>query len=878
MGDDTWMTVFPDSFHHNMSFPYDSFNVEDLHTVDEGVIRHLFPLLEDPSKPFDFLVGHFLGVDHVGHRVSPDHPNMISKLQQMDDVLRRVVDLLDDDTLLVLLGDHGMDRTGDHGGDGVFETSAALWIYSKGRELSTDDSSVPSGLVEYTTFPGADVPHRWIQQIDLVPTLALLLGLPIPFNNLGSLIPELFWRDPEGKDYHRGLQSNAAQIKSYLDAYRSSSSGGELSPSWDTLLSAWDASQAVHPNLESELITLHNFNRVSLSVCRSIWAQFNPIMMAFGLGVLAISVFASSSMFTALSTQTEDWNKWLGDRLYRALKGFAGGAVFGVLAAQSFAGSLEGIDALECVLFAASVSSSIMLIAAQPPNLSFQTLTSFPIILFLHTIVFLSNSFTFWEDRESLFFAVSSLVPFVRIAMTSPAPYIRNRILYFLLTFAVCVRIISISTICREEQQPYCHVTFYAAAASPPILVIFLAPLVAISVPQAFRRLLKVSKADVGYAKLFIPSILTPTLLAGTVFWLIEWADSTNLFGEDWSNILRLGRTWTAILAMILALGVGLAMWWLMPLCIDVEMEEFGDQRSLKVIGFGNAFGAPYLLFWSIFFAIVYISSQLAGQVVLGLGAIAMIALLEAIDGVKEVEAIHKRPSALIDEDVREQEAPAVAFSHIVPLALLGIVTFYGTGHQAVISSIQWKSAFILAPTVVYPWAPMTASLNSWGMFLLTGISAPLLALWNRKPRLSLPPAPPTAPTAPNQKSKSGSKKDKEKEKTSTANDIANKNALPSDLDDRINRESIMAGLGMMTYYACLLLGTAISAAVLRRHLMVWKVFAPRFMLGAVSALFVDVGVLIGLVFGVRRIRVKVNGILGPIFRRQLVDQVHEAK
>ena len=71
MGDDTWMSVFPDLFEANMTFPYDSFDIEDLHTVDKGVIKYLFPLLEDPSKPFDFLIGHFLGIDHVGHYVGP---------------------------------------------------------------------------------------------------------------------------------------------------------------------------------------------------------------------------------------------------------------------------------------------------------------------------------------------------------------------------------------------------------------------------------------------------------------------------------------------------------------------------------------------------------------------------------------------------------------------------------------------------------------------------------------------------------------------------------------------------------------------------------------------------------------------------------------
>src|SRR5271154_6373416 len=116
LGDDTWFKLFPDSFRPNMTFPFESFNVEDLHTVDDGVISHLFPLLEDKSKPFDFLIGHFLGVDHVGHRVGLDHPSMKNKMEQMNSVLTRVVNLLDNDTLLILLGDHGVDESGDHGG------------------------------------------------------------------------------------------------------------------------------------------------------------------------------------------------------------------------------------------------------------------------------------------------------------------------------------------------------------------------------------------------------------------------------------------------------------------------------------------------------------------------------------------------------------------------------------------------------------------------------------------------------------------------------------------------------------------------------------------------------------------------------------------
>ena len=41
MGDDTWVQLFPNSFHR--SFPFPSFNARDLHTVDNGVLLHLLP-------------------------------------------------------------------------------------------------------------------------------------------------------------------------------------------------------------------------------------------------------------------------------------------------------------------------------------------------------------------------------------------------------------------------------------------------------------------------------------------------------------------------------------------------------------------------------------------------------------------------------------------------------------------------------------------------------------------------------------------------------------------------------------------------------------------------------------------------------------------
>lgn len=50
LGDEAWLSLFPRSaFARAEVFP--SFNVHDLHTVDDGIGAHLEPLLRSPGAP-----------------------------------------------------------------------------------------------------------------------------------------------------------------------------------------------------------------------------------------------------------------------------------------------------------------------------------------------------------------------------------------------------------------------------------------------------------------------------------------------------------------------------------------------------------------------------------------------------------------------------------------------------------------------------------------------------------------------------------------------------------------------------------------------------------------------------------------------------------
>ncbi|KAK0554938.1 mannose-ethanolamine phosphotransferase gpi13 [Tilletia horrida] len=384
-GDDTWMGLFPNTFHR--ATPFDSFNVHDLDTVDRGVRRVLDPYLRQngssssgsgaAEEAWRLLLLHNLGLDHAGHRFSSTHPSIKRKLLETNELVGDIINHLagapqaagaaaQPRTLFVLLGDHGMDPQGDHGGDAELEVGAGLFMWSGGgghdpvtfaseshpdiqHLLSPSSNSlIPPARLPFSTLGPSSLTHRSIAQIDLVPSLSLLLGLPIPFNSLGTVVPELFAgpassssspaSDPGTDLLLRALRLNAYQIRRYFKAYSSRGGspdsqsgedqedkqdmstseglGGELESEIDRLWAearradarfaflASSSSSSSPPSHKAEVDEARraaskayfSYTRASLTHARSVWATFDIESMLKGLALLIVGLGALVSI------------------------------------------------------------------------------------------------------------------------------------------------------------------------------------------------------------------------------------------------------------------------------------------------------------------------------------------------------------------------------------------------------------------------------------------------------------------------------------------------------------------------------------------------------------------------------------------------------
>ncbi|CAG8440782.1 10236_t:CDS:10 [Diversispora eburnea] len=221
-GDDTWINLFPGIF--KVTDGTSSLFATDTVEVDLNVTRNVVPQLLSPE--WDALIFHYLGLDHIGHSSGPYSPLMIPKQREMDNVVKTIFEIIvkQDEirieknenakpTLFVLCGDHGMNEAGNHGGSSIGETSTAfVFMSSKFNYMNYRNNM---DYKDHTDNYRSLKFYKVVNQIDFVPTLSFAFGIPIPRNNLGKVMLDVFV-DIDPLERLRALQLNAHQLSGIL--------------------------------------------------------------------------------------------------------------------------------------------------------------------------------------------------------------------------------------------------------------------------------------------------------------------------------------------------------------------------------------------------------------------------------------------------------------------------------------------------------------------------------------------------------------------------------------------------------------------------------------------------------------------------------------
>ncbi|KAJ6541822.1 Phosphatidylinositolglycan class N-domain-containing protein [Mycena capillaripes] len=171
---------------------------------------------------------HLLGLDTTGHSYRPFSQEYMKNIQVVDNIVRRTETLLqqfyqDEDTSYIFTADHGMSIIGNHGDGHPDNTRTPLIAWGQGIRGPLPDSS-PSSHDSYSEPWGLNhLLRRDVEQADIAPLMAALVGIDWPVNSVGVL-PDV---DPTRPGYLLPRQGDrmlakAAQVnaKMIIEQYR----------------------------------------------------------------------------------------------------------------------------------------------------------------------------------------------------------------------------------------------------------------------------------------------------------------------------------------------------------------------------------------------------------------------------------------------------------------------------------------------------------------------------------------------------------------------------------------------------------------------------------------------------------------------------------
>ncbi|TVU22403.1 hypothetical protein EJB05_32096, partial [Eragrostis curvula] len=745
-------------------------------SVDNGVIEHLLPFCIKMIGMF--LIAHFLGVDHAGHIFGVESTPMTHKLEQYNKILDDVVDTLrslskpggpHENTLLLVMGDHGQTLNGDHGGGTAEEVETSLFAWSP----KAPPDAVLSVLGESSCnvdLHGKEMCISTMQQLDFAATISALLGIPFPFGSLLFLKqhwtckPDLYalsagtwdsqrmgtngcasqndveawmWR------YAEVLCVNSWQVKRYIDVYSATSVIGfpsedlqSVADQYSKAQSNWSASLRTTCSsetdgqeeyierkslvLQRQIDAYTNFLQSFAKLARNAWTEFDLWFMGIGLLLMVMSVITQACALVKLNTMYQSSNQ-------------------------------------------ESTSSRVIV------QFSFAF-----ILVTIRAASFLSNSYILTEGRVANFLLATSCIASVWYS-AAKGEFNREDFVFLLLNiltrFGIEVGMSKqltgpsiskdhpMSIICKKIGASSCNVLLELLPIMSLALVAYIVlKCISYAISQKFLKYFVFSGTMLSYISI-----------------AFHWASESALFSQM-EPIQELGRS----LAPRFVYGIGG-----LSLAISALYRMLGQPDYLKMNQRITNLSAAMLCSWS-------------PTILILLGRQGPFVALICMTGVWCITKLlqkHQRES--------KPDVPILCVAHpvsVVQWSLLAVCLFYLTGHWCTFDGLRYGAAFIGFDHFDIIRQGLLLSIDTFGVsHILPILSLPFIALvWCR----------------------TASKDNKVKDV------IIN------------NLTQVLLMYGLITAITATL--TIICVTIQRRHLMVWGLFAPKYVFDAIGLLLTD--------------------------------------
>ena len=787
LGDDTWMNIYSKYFYR--SFPYPSFDVWDLHTVDNGVWSHLLPQMR--TEDWDVIVAHFLGVDHAGHRYHVNHPELSSKLEQVNQWVGEIVREVEEDTVLFVFGDHGMTTSGDHGGETADEVTSTLFVYS-GSKLGAM-SQEESELFD---------PER-VFQTDLVPTLTLLLGVPIPYSSLGSVIPFLFLDDNSEQsrtDLQLALQTNMNQVFRYIEAYSMISS--VFSPSEISLIKTKieDLNKQITETSGQYSFTvvkkMKQVIRRIRDLCSKHWAQFNLPVMALAISLM---ILLSLSLIATSSLSVTWWLSLPGVPLviisYDSLSLWTGAThfvtvslTFVTIIATFYAPVRLKLSSFMCKtgdLIKSFKERGISNLLKNSLQIYFLDVAGIVIIFFM-SVGFMTNSYILVEDYVTVhFFGTLLIINYLLKKGTKPS----TQLILISVLAGTASRLSTTFFGCREEQF-WCGKTWWLSTEVPSHVRSYKyvgSVAVFLSTMYGLYRYQKEQGSLMRGGLKFVHCTIHPVqCVLVAVYWALS-ASTTKVLTEV--QMCWLPRA--VYLLAVLAVGV--------VVCAPCTVRVLDTGSTPRLYGAMSCYSAPSLAVYTTLLPVCALLLQYSAAPALALLTVQLMCTSRLAEG------------------------SSVAFKVMI-CHVIAVQYFYATGHQAAVQQFDWNAAFVGFTSHPYHALPISMiALRTLMSFVLVSLFLPTIVLQS------------PAPAGPAQEVDLGNPQN-----TAQLQFYINRELLSTTL------LSLLHSSTALTLFKCTL--ACAACFIHRRHLMIWNIFTPRMIIEMCFAACSSVAVLCDLV------------------------------